>query len=77
MDEKKLERVQNLNDERLGDVSGGARVPLERSRVVVIDADDGVRSIDGQLDRSVAGIPHIPIIKPGEPAGPGGSSDSW
>lgn len=77
MDEKKLEQAQNLNDEQLNDVSGGARVPLERSRVVVIDADDGVRSIDRQLDRSVAGIPHIPVVKPGESAGPGGSSDSW
>lgn len=43
MDEKKLDQVENLEDEQLEGVNGGTRIFSTRSRVTVIDADDGVR----------------------------------
>lgn len=67
MDEKKLEQVENLEDEQLEGINGGARLPMDNARAVRIDTDD--EELDG-------GIPHLPPVRP-KADKPGGASDSW
>lgn len=78
MDEKKLDQVQNLEDEQLENVSGGSRILAANSAEAANDESDdkgfiprpffpyayAANDSDEELD---GGIPHLPPVKPTRP----------